>query len=221
MALGTVAILAGILVPLVLKTLNDARMARARNDIQVIAKALANQMRDTGGRRPIHIGPNDPGGPQGLSVLYSCKWVSGGRFPRVQEYPNPGSLLGAYGEAIGACPFSALFCTPEAQTNTTMGQANYLFGFPANTPATAEFRYKGPYMDSRTARLTDPWGRAYLILGYNEYGRISDGPIWVVSAGPGGSISSRNLQPLQFQMNYHPTWDYSGESKTNIAVRVH
>jgi len=50
LAIGVVAILAGIIVPLVLKALQDARYARARNDIQVIVAAIASQLKDTGGR---------------------------------------------------------------------------------------------------------------------------------------------------------------------------
>jgi hypothetical protein len=98
--------------------------------------------------------------------------------------------------------------------------ANALFGFRANQSAGAEFAYKGPYLAPDMATKSDPWGGAYLILGYNANGRRSEGPIWIVCAGSAGTIDPVNYTPVNGR--YRETWDTTAPlSRTNIAIRVH
>ena len=49
-AIAVVAILSGIVIPLVVKNMRDSQIARAKNDVQVIAAAIAAQLKDTGVR---------------------------------------------------------------------------------------------------------------------------------------------------------------------------
>jgi len=203
-AIGVVAILAGILIPLVAKHLRDARIARARNDIQVIIVAIAAQMPDTG-RRPNSV--NGPGESHGVLIT---RWRSAGEGPRIGAAAM--GIIGANNTFVN------LFTAPDPQNGLTLDQANALFGFPPGE-AHREMGYKGPYLTRDIASRSDPWGNYYFILGYNEYGQRSQGPIWVVSAGPAGTVNQANLNP-RADGSWSRTWDYTGLSRTNIAARA-
>jgi len=83
----------------------------------------------------------------------------------------------------------------------------------------SEFGYKGPYMGDEIAHKTDPWGRAYLILGYNAQGHRTDGPIWIVSAGESGRILRANVTNAGGQAV--STWATNPATASNLAIRVH
>jgi len=198
-AIGVVAILSGILIPLVLKNLNDGRRARAQNDLQVIVAALASQMKDTGSRPQAAAGDAHGEGDQ--------TWQSVGHLP-----------VDAAGAAIGALTAGNTFNLLFANTR---GNGNTLFGLAA----VRDYQYRGPYLGEDMLQKTDPWGNAYVILGYNLNGQRLGGPIWVVCAGELGKVAAENLtragagQPDAGQ--YRQTWNYEAEgSKYNIAVRV-
>lgn len=212
-AIGVVAVLSGIIIPLVLKSMRDAKIARARNDIMVIAGAIAHQLKDTG-TRPRALVPGGGNAPDGRLNAF---WFSGGPAPAVV-----GGGAVAFPAAAGNT-LNNLLATP-----ITAALGNALFGFPARA-AGDEFGYKGPYLGSDAANRTDPWGTAYVILGYNEDGQASGGPIWVVSAGEGRTIQQVNLTRAagaarpgggNYPDTYPILWNYNGMSETNIAVRV-
>jgi len=227
-AIGVVAILAGILIPLVMKHLEDARVARAKNDIHVIVAAIAAQLKDTGRR------PRAAGGPGGVAAVPAVGGVggaaamagadgsgdniwysgSGGNLPQVAG----GGLAGAIGNT-----FVNLFTAPDPQHNLLQQDANTLFDFGAVVPG-QEMGYKGPYLTHDITSKTDPWGTAYVILGYNANGQTNQGPIWVVSAGAAKTINNANIQ-LPAAVGaipgaYRSSWDYTGASTSNIASRV-
>jgi prepilin-type N-terminal cleavage/methylation domain-containing protein len=206
-AIGVVAILSGIIIPLVLKSIRDARNAQARNDINVIAAAIASQLKDTGTR------PRAAGG----AALNNATGAG------IARWSTPGTLPGVVTAAGGAG--AAL---PPTGTNTLENlfshpghSGNPLFGIVAD-PAD-EFQYKGPYLGTDSARKLDPWGRAYLVFGYNERGQTNGGAIWVVSAGEARTILDVNL-PAPPAAGGGPVgpdaWSYAAGSTTNIAVRV-
>jgi hypothetical protein len=101
----------------------------------------------------------------------------------------------------------------------TLNQANALFGFPPRLPW-AEVGYKGPYLGSELQSSMDPWGCQYLILGYNEHGQATGGPIWIVSAGPRKSIAPANLTPDPASNEYTSHWAFAGLSQQNLVLRV-
>jgi type II secretory pathway pseudopilin PulG len=204
-AIGVVAILAGIFIPLVAKHLQDARMARARNDIHVIVAAIAAQMADTGRR------PNSVNGPGGSHGTFTTRWHSRGEAPRIGAAAAM-ALVGANNTFVN------LFTAPDPQHGLTLDQANTLFGFPPGQPH-REMGYKGPYLTRDIASRSDPWGNFYFILGYNEFGQRSQGPIWVVSAGPAGTVNQANLNP-RADGSWNRAWDFTGLSRTNIALRA-
>ena len=201
MAIGVVAILSGIIIPLVMKSLGDAGKARAMNDLVVIAAALASQLKDTGSR------PLAAGGPGGCTGMGDAIWFSAGAPPELDHGP-----LDMHGVVDANNSFTNLFTVPG-------NAGNALFGLPA-ADAHGEVRYRGPYLGRQAAEKTDPWGRAYLILGYNRAGQAGRGPIWVVCAGPGGTIADANFDTDARQLHV-ATWDYALPRSTgNLALRV-
>jgi prepilin-type N-terminal cleavage/methylation domain-containing protein len=199
-AIAVVAILSGIIVPLVVKNLNDARVARARNDVQVIAAAVASQLKDTGSR------PSAAAGPNGASGVGQAVWASGP--VGAAFYPTGVTATTA------ANLFTNLFGT-AASPNTAMT----LFGLPAvnaNANAAQEFAYKGPYLGTDVAVKLDPWGSRYFILGYNATSQGVNGPIWIGSAGPNKSTTL----PAVGATGYAGVWTVSAINSDDIVVRV-
>jgi len=190
-AIAVVAILSGIIVPLVVKNLRDSQRARGLNDIQVLAAAVASQIKDTGTRPWAGIGAG------------TVAWGSGA---------TPATLAPTGATVAAANSFAALF----AANSSAALQA--VFGFPATTTVNAEFAYKGPYLALDVAQKTDPWGRSYLLLGYNQTGRTGNTPIYVVSGGPNGQIT-----PANFNNGMGPAggaWGMGGVSADDLMVRV-
>ena len=214
-AIGVVVTLSGIIIPLAMKSLEASKVARAKNDVQVIAAALAKQLQDTGLR------PRAAGGPGGCDGTGNRAWRSEG-----QQLPDEIPPGGPARTAWGAAPnntFMNLFTAPNNNppgggAGTTNAMGNALFGLGAN-PAN-DLNFRGPYLAADMAGKTDPWGGRYLVLGYNEQGQISHGPVWVVCMGASKRIRSTNLVHLGAPGQYPSNWDYNGASATNIAVRV-
>ncbi|BDU72200.1 prepilin-type N-terminal cleavage/methylation domain-containing protein [Mesoterricola silvestris] len=193
--IAVAAILAGAALPLFLKSMTDARLARARKDMNVIAAALVSQMKDTGCR------PRAPGGPGGADGRGDILWHSEGR--------RPGGAPWGPGDAGQS--FQNLFTAPAAGTDRTLGRANALFGL-GDLDFRDRFRYRGPYLSEPTARLTDPWGNAYLILGYNGNGQDLGLPIRIVCLGEEGTVEAGNLTG--------GPWNPAGLSAGNLMVQV-
>jgi len=202
-AIAVVAILSGIIVPLVVKNVKDSQVARARNDVQVIAGIIGTQYKDTGSR-PIAggIGASTGGADQG--------WFSGSGILAAAAPTIAGSTI--------AFPlqntFTNLFTT-TAVAGTALQQT--MFGLPATTAITAEFAYKGPYMSPADALKTDPWGTPYIILGYNLTQQAANGPIWVASLGPDRATVNTNVAAVP-----PATWTTTagGTGADDIVARV-
>lgn len=199
---GVAGILGGMVLPLVLKTLQDARTARARHDLNVIAAAIVAQMQDTGGR------PMADGGPGGCTGRTGSLWYSS---PQVPSF-GPLDWLRNF---LGTNTFANLFCAQDRAAG------NALFGLGREL-ARDRFQYRGAYLAESAAGQGDPWGHAYLVLGYNHRGQAANGPIWVVCAGPDGTVAPANLLGQEPGVGgaLPAVWDYSGLSAGNLAVRV-
>ena len=197
-AIAVVAILSGIIVPLVVKNLNDARVARARNDVQVIAAAVASQLKDTGSR------PSAANGPGGASGVGQAIWASG---PAGANFYPTGVTA-----TTAANLFLNLFGT-AASPNT----AQTLFGIlavNANANAAQEFAYKGPYLGTDVAVKLDPWGSRYFILGYNQASQAVNGPIWICCAGP----NKGTTLPVVGATGYAATWPVTNNAAGALAA---
>ena len=197
-AIAVVAILSGIIVPLVVKNLRDSQRARALNDVQVIAAAVASQLKDTGRR------PQFAAGPAGATGAAQAIWGSGGT-----------AIAGIAPAAANT--FLNLFCTVPAVAG---GDAAQVLFYNAPTPVSpsTEFSYRGPYLANDVAAKSDPWGNRYIILGYNAGSQGVNGPIWILSAGPDGTVLAANRTVAA---NAYPaTWATTTTSADDIVVRV-
>ena len=198
-AIAVVAILSGIIVPLVVKNLQDSQIARAKNDIQVIAAGIASQIKDTGGRPRAAAGPGSSTG-----ATDGSNWWSG-----TAAASAPTGVTGTANNS-----FTNLFTAPTA--TLTAAQGNTLFG----TTVGAEFSYKGPYMAGDVTAKTDPWGSSYVILGYDAAGQTANSPIWVVCAGPDKAILDTNIAATSAAIPTTWTITAGSVSADDIVVRV-
>lgn len=192
-AIAVVAILSGIITPLVVKSLRNAQVARARNDVQIIAQAVAIQLKDAGCRPTKWTVEGNPGG---LSVWFS---------------PGSPSVNVPFVSATNT--FENLFTKPKTDYNAQ----KLFFGDPLATTLTTtarELKYMGPYMAMDAARKSDPWGCRYVICGYNASGQTDKLPIFVFSCGPDRTTWNANIQ------NAPEAWNTTGIGEDDIFVRV-
>lgn len=207
-AIAVVAILSGIIVPLVVKNLRDSQISRAKNDVQVIAAAIAAQIKDTGRRPNLAGGPNlANGGGAAATGAGQALWRSG-----------PAGAVNVAGIAPAAGNSFVNLFTAASQVAADYLAANNMFGSVVN----GEFSYRGPYIGTDVAVKTDPWGSPYYILGYNATSQGYDGAIWVVCAGPDKGVLAANR--TAGATGYPKTWDQTvatgGISQDDIVVRV-
>ncbi|MCP5051220.1 MAG: prepilin-type N-terminal cleavage/methylation domain-containing protein [bacterium] len=158
--LAVVAILAAILTPTIAKNINDAKVARANNEGQVIASAMGSFFKDTG-RWPTKQDATSTA--DYYYILYSDgntmngagNWSSdGGWSARADTFANHLARNTPGGASVAANQYGI----------------------------TGELRWRGPYITEVTA---DPWGTHYscntISFWYNA--TYKDYAIYVLSAG--------------------------------------
>lgn len=209
-AIAVVAILSGIIIPLVVKNMRDSQIARAKNDVQVIAAAIASQIKDTGRGPSVAGGPNMAnGGGAAATGAVQALWRSG-----------PAGVINVAGLAPAAGNSFVNLFTAGAQVLADFTAANTMFGTVANS----EFSYRGPYLGTDVAVKTDPWGSPYYILGYNATSQAvaGTGPIWVVCAGPDKGVlaANRTAGATGYPTTWNQTTATGGISQDDIVVRV-
>ena len=207
-AIAVVAILSGIIAPLVVKNIKDAQTARAKNEVQVIAAAIAAQMRDLGAR------PSLAGGGTMGTGLTDNAWASAGAAATFVTPPTLGAT-NAFCELFSGYPIPTVAVpNPVALTAANINAA---WGAVAG----AEFSWKGPYMSLDVANKSNPWGGKYYIFGYNANGQTNNTPIWVVCPGPDNTIDT-TLNPVATSLGLNQTWVQVAGSTSldDIAVRV-
>ena len=212
-AIGVVSILSGIIIPLVLKNIRDAQVARARNDLQVIAGAIASQMKDMGTLPHADAGNNGTGvgdaiwqSDTGQAATLSAQIVAANnqQLTAAQQGQNGIDL------ARNHNTFSNLFSQPASTA-----AAHTLFGFDGQHIIPHQ-GYQGPYLGADACAKTDPWGRPYYIFGYNASGMAANHlPIWIVSAGPKGVLDRASI--LGAAHEPAAAWD---NGNGNIALRI-
>jgi len=199
-----VAILSGIIVPLVVKNINDAQVARAKNDVQVIAAAVAAQYKDFGSRPRVLSGGYADGSGDNM-------WCS-----------NSGTAA----TNVGALPvyqtFLQLFAGMNSGAGSTTAASAALLNGMWGTTAGGEFSWKGPYLSWDVANKSNPWGGKYYIFGYNGNGQTNNTPIWVVCPGSDNTVDT-TVNPIATSVGLPQQWlttGGTGTSADDIAVRV-
>ncbi|MGE5341310.1 MAG: type II secretion system protein GspG [Candidatus Omnitrophota bacterium] len=173
--LAVVAILAAILTPTIAKNISDAKMARANNEIQVIAASIGSFYKDLG-RWPTSNGADLT---DTLYLLYGP-----GNAPTVAV----GAVNAQYWLSDGTGWGVAVCDTLENQliSNSPKGVADYY-------PTTGtELYWRGPYIAELKA---DPWGDQYAVNIRYAYNTTTNF-VGVFSAGPDRQASTRTDQAL-------------------------
>jgi prepilin-type N-terminal cleavage/methylation domain-containing protein len=169
--LAVIMTLVLVLTPSIRNSINEARMARARNDCQTIASGMYQFFRDTGffplWRTSQGGGPGTPAGRVDLLV-------SQGNVP-AEDIPTPWTT-GVAGSL-----------SDQLVTNAP--------GYTMRSAA-APFGWNGPYFSSQLG--ADPWGNRYAVnvalVDLSPGAATANGQpkmaVWVLSAGPNGILET-------------------------------
>lgn len=178
--LAVVAILAAILTPTIAKNINDAKVARANNEIQVLSAAVGSFYKDLG-RWPtgngttltdtirVLYGPGTEPGIQGGGVAQEEYWRS---------TTNP------WGAA-----FIDTFQNQLIQNLPGGGGGGVLYPNNLTVPR-PELRWQGPYI---TEVKADPWGSHYSCNIYYTYFTTTNF-VGIWSAGPDRTSNTDAIQ---------------------------
>lgn len=173
--LAVIVTLALILTPSITNFINDARVARARNDTATIAGAVVQFYKDNG---------------------FFPQWtaaVSGG----------PGTAANKVDLLIGPGNVPTVASPNTWTTGTTDTFAHQLLNntpvYSVKTP-TSTFGWNGPYMSSDIG--ADAWNNRYMVnsglldtnQGIQTQGGATKNAVWVISAGPNGQIETTHTQ---------------------------
>ena len=160
-----------VLTPSIANSINDARMARARNDCQTIASGIYQFFRDTG---YFPLWTVAQGGGAGAPANRLQVLVSRGNIP-LEDVPT--------------------LWTTGAAGGLTEQLVNNAPGYTMRTPI-SQFGWNGPYFSSEIS--ADPWGNRYVVNvglidlspGAATAGGQAKMAVWVLSAGSNGIIET-------------------------------
>jgi len=170
--ISVLAILAGTLIPLAIKNIEDSKISATTEDVRTLAAAVTNFIANAGSP-PIR----NSGGTDQLMALYSGAWsnvpqqsLPGGTFTS----PGGGWADGTYSDSIGNHLVSnGGGRYPSWDTSTRIG-------------------WHGPYLAKNGL---DPWGNSYLIgvigFWYADTNPTYD-KVWILSAGPDRTVQTSN-----------------------------
>ena len=169
--LAVIVTLALILTPSIRDSINEARVARARNDCQTIASGMYQFYRDTGFFPVWKIAQNGGAGTPAnrLQVLVSQGNVPSEDVPSLWTTGVAGSLA------------------DQLVTNAP--------GYTLRS-AVSQFGWNGPYFSSQL--MADPWGNRYAVnaalVDLSPGAAMANGQakmaVWVLSAGPNGVVET-------------------------------
>lgn len=174
-AMMVIAILAAILIPVVSRYVDDARVAKAQADVKAIAEAIAVFEKDVG-RYP----------------LYTSAATLNDAAANVVRLEGPGAAVSGPSPWTGAtadanCVATAPPCTSDTFDNQLVANTP---GYPTSANPGKPFKWKGPY----AAVTEDPWGRRYLVNMIKAVS-ASSSACFVISAGPDGQIQTPFVNP--------------------------
>lgn len=169
--LAVIAILGLILAPSIINFLNQSRLARAQNDVQVLADAVVAFFDDNG---------------------FFPQYADGGRTRGIRLLVSPGALgqaqPGAEAWLLTGPDVVDAIANQLINNRPSFG----LTGYPLKTTASGS-GWNGPYLATDVG--ADPWGNRYVInvefLSVMPRAFEADGiqekrAVWVLSAGPDG-----------------------------------
>ncbi|MCB1183223.1 prepilin-type N-terminal cleavage/methylation domain-containing protein [bacterium] len=178
-AVAIVAIFAAALSPMVFRHLEDAKLAKAENEAEVIAAAVLSYYKDTGTWPYTNV--NGPSG-NGVARVTSSTSVATG------TGAGHGQNAGRWGTYGTTKPLGdyLYYNNPDDDSSLTGNGADQN---NQDWPTTGQQSWRGPYIDRYD--FNDPWGNAYVINvryapggGYNGTLRHK---VLVLSPGPNGT----------------------------------
>jgi len=161
--IAVVALLAAILAPLIAKNIDDAKLARAENEAQVLAAGLAAFYKDVG-RWPTMDATSTYNGVTQLATGNAV---------------NPGTAIASNGWDSDTTGAAIDYLENHLYNNTPKGAAAY--------PTTGKRAWRGPYINEAPL---DPWGTPYMvnIEATDTTSAVEKG--FVISAGPNGVMDT-------------------------------
>ena len=176
-AIAVVALLAGILVPLISKNIEDSKKARAKNEAVVIAAAIGSLYKDVGWW-PTTDSDGPTSSPGVDRILTDPSNVPTGTGTGAG---SGAKNWGTYGSSKPLADY-LFYNNPDGDTGSSnQNQASQDY------PTSGDFKWDGPYVDRPT--IQDPWGNSYVInaryLPSNpRYKGSKKHRVYVLSAGP-------------------------------------
>jgi type II secretory pathway pseudopilin PulG len=175
--LAVIVTLALVLTPSIANSINEARVARARNDCQTIASGMYQFYRDTGFFPLWKLSQN---GGQGAPANRVQVLVSQGNVP-FEDVPSPWTT-----GVAGSLADQLVTNAPGYQLRSV----------------TSQFGWNGPYFSSQL--MADPWGNRYAVnvalVDLSPGAATATGQakmaVWVLSAGPNGIIETPFAQSI-------------------------
>lgn len=173
--LAVIAILVLILAPSILNFLSQSRLARALNDVEVLAHAVEDFFDDNG---------------------FFPQYADGQRATPIRLLVSPGSVgaagVGADGWTLTNPLLVDSISNQLVNNRPSFGNA----GYPLKTGIIGS-GWNGPYLNAHMQ--PDPWGNRYVInvehlsvnLGAFEAGGLQEKrAVWAISAGPDGTFDT-------------------------------
>jgi len=191
--IAVIAILAAILAPQIAKHIKDAKVAKARADVNTIAAAIGDFYKDTG-RWPTANNSNGTNGTSksndGIYVLSSNQGTNAvGHSAATTQWVTWASSA-TRGDTF----------RNQMVLNWIRGNSNWNYpvktGAPPGLSLTDVMGWHGPYLKTVPS---DPWGHKYycnvISLYYGTGAYIYD-QCWVISSGPNGTIETPVGSPI-------------------------
>ena len=173
-----IALLAGILTPLIFKYIDEANETRALGDCRNIATSLMLFHKDTG-TWPYYNVPHSPGVARDANVDYL--------------YGNMGDMPGWAGDTAsswGSEGEDMFFSLVTWGENTWWYKPKSTWGDDGiGGPSILRHGWNGPYLPYIT---DDPWGYKYLVSinGFGPTGKKPENFVWCLSAGPNFNVDT-------------------------------
>lgn len=170
---AVVSLLAAVLAPVMARNLEDARRARAMNEVQVIAASIAAFYKDVGQWPSMDAG----GAYGGVTTLVGSN-AEAAIGPGCTPGPDPGNPVDTLGWSSDASRPDVDYLRNHLLENHPKGVAAYPTGPGA---------WRGPYLDSVP---NDPWNTPYLVnIAVTDPASGIDKGL-VLSAGPNGRVET-------------------------------
>ena len=170
--ISVLAILAGTLIPLAIKNIEDSKISATTEDVRTLASSVTNFISNTG-RYPIR----NSGGSDQLLALYSGTW---------SDLPQQSLPAGTFTSPGGGWTDGT---SSDSMLNHLVSNGGNRY--PAWSPTT-RIGWHGPYLAKNGL---DPWGNSYLlgVIGfwYKDTNPTYD-KVWILSAGPDSTVQTSN-----------------------------